>query len=95
MQQVGVKVYMRNVVAPKKNNMKFADAQQAQVNYIVFSHLKMLLNCNKYDVKYINESIKTRQICEQILLVQTNTNTKLCKKNKKMAWHEILLTELT
>jgi hypothetical protein len=29
-QQVGVTVYIRNVVAPKMNNFKFTNAQQAQ-----------------------------------------------------------------
>jgi len=41
-------VKTRNVVAPKMNNIKLANAQQAQVTYVVFSHLNVLLNCNKY-----------------------------------------------
>lgn len=49
------------------NNFKFANAQQAQVTYMIFSRLNVLLNCNKYEVKYMNESEKTRRICEQIL----------------------------
>jgi len=78
------------------NNFKFANAQQAQVTYMIFSRLNVLLNCNKYEVKYMNESEKTRRICEQILWVQTNTNIPMqVKKNEKMAWHETIHTEQT
>jgi len=41
-QQVGVKVYILNVVAPKMNNIKFANAQQAHVTYMGFSHFNVL-----------------------------------------------------
>jgi hypothetical protein len=84
-QQVGVKVYIHNVVAPKTNNIKFANAQQAQVTCMGFSHLNVLLNCNKYEVKYMNESIKHDEYVNKFYECK-QTQIYLCKKkNEKMA----------